>query len=141
MGSSVKASDKRSKRPSERPVARTGGRRRMLRGPADIYLAIADPTRRRLLDRLGRGELAVNALAAPFRMSRPAVSQHLRILRQAGLVTVRRNGRERRYRVRGEKLREVYDWVAHYQKFWTEKLQALGKYLDAQEERRGGKKE
>lgn len=113
----------------------------MLRGPADIYLAIADPTRRRLLDRLGSGEQPVNALAAPFRMSRPAVSQHLRILRQAGLVSVRRNGRERRYRVRGEKLREVYDWVAHYQKFWTEKLQALGKYLDAREESHGGKKE
>jgi len=81
----------------------------------------------------------VNALAAPFRMSRPAISQHLRILRRVGLVDVKKNGRERCYRLRGEKLREVFDWVAHYEQFWTEKLKALGKYLDRQEERDGNK--
>lgn len=118
---------------------RFGGRRGLLTGPVDVYLAIADPTRRRLLDLLGTGERPVNALAAPFRMTRPAISQHLRILRRVGLVDVRKNGRERRYRVRGEKLREVFDWVAHYEKFWTEKLKALGKYLDRQEARDGGK--
>jgi DNA-binding transcriptional ArsR family regulator len=103
-----------------------------LTGRIDVYLAIADPTRRRLLDLLGAGERPVNQLAAPFRMSRPAISQHLRILRRVGLVDVRKDGRERRYRVRGERLREVFDWVAHYEKFWTEKLYALGKYLDGQ---------
>jgi DNA-binding transcriptional ArsR family regulator len=109
---------------------RSGGRRGLLTGRIDVYLAIADPTRRRLLDLLGAGERPVNALAAPFRMSRPAISQHLRILRRVGLVDVKKDGRERRYRVRGEQLREVFDWVAHYEKFWTEKLHALGKYLD-----------
>jgi len=118
---------------------RHGGRRGLLAGPADVYLAIADPTRRRLLDLLGAGERPVNALAAPFRMSRPAISQHLRILRRVGLVDVKKNGRERCYRLRGEKLREVFDWVAHYEQFWTEKLKALGKYLDRQEERDGNK--
>jgi DNA-binding transcriptional ArsR family regulator len=109
-----------------------GGRRGLLTGRIDVYLAIADPTRRRLLDLLGTGERPVNALAVRFRMTRPAISQHLRILRRVGLVDVRKDGRERRYRVRGERLREVFDWVAHYEKFWTEKLYALGKYLDGQ---------
>jgi len=63
-------------------------------------------------------------------MSQPAISQHLRILREAGLVQVRRLGRERRYRLRGARLRAVYDWAAHYERFWNEKLQALGAYLD-----------
>jgi len=98
--------------------------------PADVFAAISDPTRRRLLDRLGARERPVNDLARPFAMTRPAISQHLRILRRAGLVGVRRVGRERRYRLRAARLREVHDWVAHYERFWREKLGALGKYLD-----------
>ncbi|MGH9814690.1 MAG: ArsR/SmtB family transcription factor [Candidatus Acidiferrales bacterium] len=127
-------SARRSTRRKAQQRTRIAGRRALLSGPADVYLAIADHTRRRLLDLLGTGEQHVNALAAPFRMSRPAVSQHLRILRRVGLVDVRRDGRERRYRVRGEKLREVFDWVAHYEKFWKQKLEALGKYLDSDRE-------
>jgi DNA-binding transcriptional ArsR family regulator len=91
---------------------------------------VSEPTRRRLLDTLGRGERSVNELAQPFAMSRPAVSQHLRILLDAGLVTARRQGRERRYRLRAAPLREVYDWAGHYKKFWGEKLRGLGAYLD-----------
>ncbi len=72
----------------------------------------------------------MNDLVRPFRLSQPAISQHLRILREAGLVQVRRLGRERRYRLRGARLRAVYDWVSHYERFWNEKLQALGAYLD-----------
>jgi len=121
-------------RTPRRPLhRRTGGRRATFRGRADVYLAIADPTRRRLLDLLGPGERPVHVLAAGFRMSRPAISQHLRILRRVGLVEVRRDGREHRYRLRAERLREVFDWVAHYQAFWSEKLAALGHYLDRQE--------
>lgn len=100
---------------------------------ADVFHAVADPTRRRLLDHLARGEAHVNALAQPFRMSRPAVSQHLRILRHARLVTVRRSGRERLYRLQARRLREIYDWVAHYERFWKQKLQALGEFLNRQE--------
>jgi DNA-binding transcriptional ArsR family regulator len=100
------------------------------RGAWRIFFAISDPTRRQILDLLLASEHSVNDLVRPFRMSQPAISQHLRILREAGLVQVRRLGRERRYRLRGARLRAVYDWAAHYERFWNEKLQALGEYLD-----------
>lgn len=96
----------------------------------DIFDAIGDSTRRQLVDILGRGEQPVNRLAARFAMTRPAISQHLRKLRQAGLVTARRRGREHHYRLHARRLREVYDWVAHYQRFWNSKLKGLGEYLD-----------
>ena len=96
----------------------------------DVFAAVGDPTRRRVLDLLSRGELPVRRIAAPFAMTRPAISQHLRILRHAGLVQVRRDGRERFYRLRARPLREIYDWVAHYERFWQGKLKALGAYLD-----------
>ncbi|HXE74389.1 MAG TPA: metalloregulator ArsR/SmtB family transcription factor [Candidatus Xenobia bacterium] len=96
----------------------------------DVFQAISDPTRRRLVERLSRSELSVNALARPFRMSRPAISQHLRVLRRAGLVRVRRAGRERYYRLYVLPLRRVHDWVSHYERFWKDKLTALGKYLE-----------
>jgi DNA-binding transcriptional ArsR family regulator len=108
-------------------------------GGAKVYFAISDPTRRRILDLLRGSELSVVQLAKPFRMSQPAVSQHLRVLREAGLVTATRAGRERHYRLRAQRLREVYDWVAHYQKFWTEKLGALGDLLDEEESTRRGR--
>jgi DNA-binding transcriptional ArsR family regulator len=101
-----------------------------LRGARRIFFAISDPTRRQILDLLLRSEHSVNDLVRPFRMSQPAISQHLRILREAGLVQVRRLGRERRYKLRGARLRVVYDWVSHYERFWSEKLHALGAYLD-----------
>lgn len=97
---------------------------------ADVFHAIADPTRRRLLDRLEKGERTVNDLAAPFQMSRPAISQHLAILRNSGLVEARRDGRQRVYRIVAIKLREVHDWVSHYERFWQDKLRALGSYLE-----------
>ena len=100
--------------------------------PPDVFHAIGEPTRRRLLDLLGRGEQPVNRLAGSFAMTRPAISQHLRVLRRAGLVAVRRVGRERRYRLRPAPLREVYNWVGHYERFWRRKLRALGTYLDRQ---------
>ena len=98
----------------------------------DVFAAVADPTRRRVLDLLCRNELPVQRIAAPFAMTRPAISQHLRILRRAGLVQVRRAGRQRFYRLRARPLEEVYDWVRHYQRFWSGKLKALGAYLEAE---------
>ena len=100
----------------------------------DVFQAIAHPTRRRLLDELVDGEASVNTLAAPFTMSRPAVSQHLRILREAGLVAERRVGRERIYRLQPEPLRQVDDWVRRYERFWSHKLGALGDYLEGDDE-------
>ena len=97
---------------------------------AVVFHALADPTRRRLLDLLASGDLPANSLARPFRMSRPAVSQHLRVLRRAGLVSVRRDGRQRYYRLRARRLRPAFDWLAYYERFWNEKLAALGDYLE-----------
>jgi DNA-binding transcriptional ArsR family regulator len=82
------------------------------------------------LDRLRQGEQPVKELAEPFEMSLPAISQHLQVLSEVGLVSQRRAGRQRFYRVNPEPLKQVYDWVAHYEKFWQEKLDALGHYLE-----------
>lgn len=95
-----------------------------------VFRALGDPTRRAILDRLRRREEGVTQLCAPFEMSQPAISQHLRVLAEAGLVRARRRGRERLYRLNATPLREVFDWLGHYEAFWTEKLDALGKMLD-----------
>lgn len=100
----------------------------------DVFHAIGDPTRRRLVVLLGRGEQPVNRLAGRFAMTRPAISQHLRVLRRAGLVSVRRVGRERRYRLHARPLRDVYDWVAYFERFWTRGIKSLGEYLDREAE-------
>jgi len=97
---------------------------------SDVFLAIAHPARRAILDRLRRGEQPVTELAAPFAMTLPAVSQQLRVLRRAGLVQERRQGRQRVYRLNPEPLREVRDWMRMYDRFWTKKLAGLGAYLD-----------
>jgi len=96
----------------------------------DIFNAIADPTRRALLDKLREGEQPVKQLAEPFNMSMPAISQHLQILCEAGLVQVKKAGRQRLYRLNPEPLKEVSDWIINYEEFWQEKLDALGKYLE-----------
>jgi DNA-binding transcriptional ArsR family regulator len=98
----------------------------------DVFRAIADATRRRLLDGLRGGEQPVGALSAAFAVSPSAVSQHLAVLREAGLVRERRAGRQRLYRIRATPLRAVADWIAHYERFWERKLDALGDYLDAE---------
>ena len=95
----------------------------------DVFYAVADPTRRALLDLLSQGEEPVNSLAERFTMSRPAISQHLAILLRTRLVRSRRVGRERRYRLQPKPLERIYDWVALYERFWTAKLGALGEHL------------
>ena len=95
----------------------------------DVFQAISDPTRRAILDLLVRGERTVSRLAEPFEMSRPAVSQHLAVLRRAGLVAERRVGRERRYRLRASRLQEAHDWLVRYERLWRERLEALRDHL------------
>jgi DNA-binding transcriptional ArsR family regulator len=95
----------------------------------EVFGAISHPARRRILDLLADGERPVNALAGHFDMSRPAVSQHLRVLLDAGLVTEQRRGRERRYRLVPERLVPVRDWIAHYERFWDDHLQRLQAHL------------
>lgn len=100
------------------------------RADEDVYHAIAAPTRRAILDELCDGERSVGQLVRQFDMTQPAISQHLKVLRDAGLVTRHAVGRERRYRLNAERLRDVYDWVGHYRRFWHDKLDALGAYLE-----------
>jgi DNA-binding transcriptional ArsR family regulator len=95
-----------------------------------VFYAIADPTRRAILDLLLEGERPVKALLERVRTSQSALSQHLGVLRRAGLVGVRREGRLRVYSLRHEPLAEVVDWVAHYERFWEDRLDRLGAYLD-----------
>ena len=94
----------------------------------DVFSAIADPTRRALLDALKEREKTVTSLAKPFSMSLPAISQHLKVLREVGLVSERREGRERYYRVRPAVLKRVANWVKHYEVFWGGKLDALKRH-------------
>ena len=94
-----------------------------------VFDAIADPTRRGLLLMLRDGEMGASDLARPFDTTQSAISQHLAILRRAGLVQYRREGRRRYYRVRPWPLRDVADWVAFFERFWDKKFEALSDYL------------
>jgi len=95
----------------------------------DVFTAISHRARRQMLELLTDAERPVSAIAAHFSMSRPAVSQHLRILLDAGLLTEQRHGRERRYHFVPERLGPVRDWLAQYERFWDDRLQRLQKLL------------
>lgn len=97
-----------------------------------VFDAICHPARRRMLNLLVEADRSVNTIAGHFEMSRPAVSQHLRILLDAGLVTEQRHGRERRYHFIPERLGPVRDWIAQYERFWDERLGRLQKLLSKQ---------
>ncbi|MCA9908955.1 MAG: winged helix-turn-helix transcriptional regulator [Anaerolineae bacterium] len=96
----------------------------------DIFTAIAHPVRRQILDTLMQSDLSVTALSAPFDISRSAISQHLSILLDSGLVVMEKRGREHLYHLRPENLNEVARWISQYEHFWQQKLDALGEYLD-----------
>ena len=96
----------------------------------DIFAAIADPTRRAILDRLRQGPAAVNVLAAGFEQSRPAISKHLRILREADMVREERHGRERVYQLHPDRLEEIAHWILQYRSFWQHSLNRLKTLLE-----------
>ncbi|MGR7910053.1 ArsR/SmtB family transcription factor [Lysinibacillus capsici] len=92
----------------------------------DVYVAIADPTRRKLIRLLAEvDELPLHELTAQFDMGRTAVSKHLAILKDAGLVLARKEGRETRYRLNAAPLKEIQDWVSFYEDFWKERIAKL----------------
>jgi DNA-binding transcriptional ArsR family regulator len=97
---------------------------------ADVFRAIADPTRRAILDRLRAGPAPVNALASEFEQSRPAISKHLRVLRDARLVVEERSGRERVYELRPVPLQQVAGWIEGYRSFWQVSLTNLKRLLE-----------
>ena len=96
----------------------------------DVFQAIADPTRREIIHLIAQQPRHLNDIAAHFPVSRQAVSLHIKILTECGLIEIRQQGRERFCEARLEKLQEVQDWIAQYQNFWTQKMQALKQFLD-----------
>jgi DNA-binding transcriptional ArsR family regulator len=105
------------------------GRPRQDGGP-DLFGALADPTRRRVLERLAEREHTVSELVAGLEISQAAVSQHLKVLRETGLAEARSEGRHRFYRLRPEGLTELSHWLAELERFWRRRVAALGTYLD-----------
>ena len=99
----------------------------------NAFSVLAEPNRRLLLDTLLGGPMPVNALVESAGMSQPVVSKHLRILREAGMVKVARDGQQRVYRINAEPLTTVDAWLEPYRKFWSERLDALEQHLENME--------
>lgn len=95
----------------------------------DVFQAIADPNRRAILGLLADQPLTLNGVAENFQISRPAISKHIKILAECGLVVIHRQGRQRTCEARLEKLNEVSDWVEQYRRFWDDKLDNFEDYL------------
>ncbi|MEW2383063.1 metalloregulator ArsR/SmtB family transcription factor [Micromonospora sp. NPDC047707] len=100
---------------------------------ADAFAVLAEPTRRRILDRLRRAECSVGELVTDLGVSQPTVSKHLRVLREAGLVSSRTAAQQRIYRIEVRPLQAVDGWLAPYRRLWTTHLDALERHLDSQE--------
>ena len=101
---------------------------------ANTFDLLADPTRRRIIEELGKGECPVSALVAKLKMSQPAVSKQLRLLRESGLAVVRREGQKRIYRLDAAPLRELDQWLTPFRAYWEPHLDALEETLDSMED-------
>ena len=101
----------------------------------DVLTALAEPSRRRIVDELRRTESSVGDLVVALRMSQPAVSKHLRVLREAGVVSARTAAQQRIYRLEPGPFRELDAWLAPYRSLWTRHLDALARHLDQKEQR------
>jgi len=99
----------------------------------DVFQAIADPTRRAIIGLVANSDLNLNTLAQNFEMSRPAVSKHVKILEECGLIVIHKKGRERYCTARFEALREVDDWIHKYKKLWGNSLDHLENILNNEE--------
>jgi DNA-binding transcriptional ArsR family regulator len=95
----------------------------------DVFQAIADPTRREIIGLLASQSLNLNAIAEKFDVTRQAVSLHVKILTECGLIVIKQQGRERLCEAKLDKLSEVYDWVDQYRELWNERFKSLDKYL------------
>lgn len=96
----------------------------------DVFQAIADPTRRKILKLLAHESLNLNSVAEKFHSSRPAISKHIKILTECGLITIKQQGRERYCEAQLQKLSEVSEWVEQHKIFWNKKLDALDNFLE-----------
>jgi DNA-binding transcriptional ArsR family regulator len=97
---------------------------------ADAFNAVAEPRRRQILDVLAGGERPVNDVVAQVGLTQPQVSKHLRVLREVGAVEVRGDGRRRLYRLNGEALKPIHDWVSEYERLWSERFDQLDVVLE-----------
>lgn len=95
----------------------------------DVFQAIADPTRREIINMIAHQSLNLNSIAEKFTISRPAISRHIKILTQCGLIVIRKQGRERYCEAKLQQLNEVSEWIEQYRVFWTGKLDALENFL------------
>ena len=95
-----------------------------------VFSSLSDPTRRAIIERLARSEASVTELAAPFDMSLPAISKHLRILERAGLIARERQGRIHHMRLTASAMKDAAEWLGHYRRFWEDQLDNLAAYLD-----------
>jgi len=102
----------------------------------DPFTAVAEPKRRQVLEALGTQERSVNELVELLGWNQPSVSKHLGVLKQVGLVSERRVGRQRMYRVNAERLRPIYDWVAPFERIWTERFERLDEVLQEMQKER-----
>jgi DNA-binding transcriptional ArsR family regulator len=102
---------------------------------ADAFNAVAEPRRRQILDVLVRGERPVNDLVTELGIAQPQVSKHLRVLREVGAVEVREDGRRRLYRLNGEALRPIHDWVKGYERMWSERFDEIDAVLEELKEK------
>ncbi|THG33421.1 ArsR/SmtB family transcription factor [Naasia lichenicola] len=98
---------------------------------SEVFGALADPTRRAILQRLAQGEASVAELGAPFAMSQPAISKHLQVLERAGLISRSRSATMRMSRLEADRLREASEWVDRYRRFWTDRFDRLDEALRA----------
>lgn len=106
----------------------------------DVFQAIADPTRRDIIGLVSKQSLAVNAIAESFDMTRQAVSLHVKILAECGLLVIRKEGRERYCEANLEKLDEVHSWIEQYRAFWTKKMANLKTFLNKENKQQNKKK-
>ena len=95
----------------------------------DVFQAIADPTRREIINLIAHRPLTLNSVAENFNISRPAISKHVKILTECGLIVIKQQGRERYCEAKLQKLNEVSQWIEQYRVFWTSKLDALQDFL------------
>ena len=104
---------------------------------ADAFNAVAEPRRRQILDLLAGGERPVNEVVHLLGLAQPQVSKHLRVLREVGAVEVREDGRQRLYRLNGQALKPIHDWVKNYERSWSERFDQLDVVLDELKEEEG----
>jgi DNA-binding transcriptional ArsR family regulator len=104
----------------------------------DAFNAVAEPRRRQILDLLAAGERSVSDLVRLLGLSQPLVSKHLRVLREVGAVEVRDEGRRRLYRLNGQALKPIHDWVKDYERFWSERFDRLDEVLEKLKEEGDG---